>query len=177
MNTRKNAGFTLIELLVVVLIVGILAAVALPQYNRAVLRSRFVQAQTLAKSFADAATRYYLANGTALEYWTDLDISVPAGYWVSDETGGGWMYGPNIVCDLKGGDDENIVCFISSGGVRRAVYVQFFGPYSDQRECWAKKDDADAQALCKGFGGTESGNSTHDTCVRLMGGCARYILP
>ena len=59
---RKQA-FTLIELLVVVLIIGILSAIALPQYERAVEKSRAVQAVTMVRSLANAVERYYLANG------------------------------------------------------------------------------------------------------------------
>ncbi len=69
-------GFTLIELLVVVMIIGILSAVALPMYRKAVEKSRVADALTTMQAVAKSEHGWYLTNNDYTKDFSDLDIDL-----------------------------------------------------------------------------------------------------
>ena len=74
-----SRGFTLIELLVVVLVIGILSAIALPQYQKAVARARFATVKATARTLADVENLYYLDNGEFTFDVQNLAVQLPSG--------------------------------------------------------------------------------------------------
>jgi len=92
-NKKFAKGFTLLELLVVVVIIGVLAAIALPQYKMAVAKSKYNTIKTITKNYADAIHRYYLVNNSLPSSFDDLDIEVQKnqGYNYCGQVSGGYI--------------------------------------------------------------------------------------
>jgi len=73
-------GFTLLEVLIVVIIIGVLASIALPQYTATIEKSKSAEAATNVGSLRTALDRYWYQNGaTTTTTISDLDIDDPNG--------------------------------------------------------------------------------------------------
>ena len=173
-------GFTLIELLVVVLIIGILAGVAVPQYTKAVLKARYTELQTTIFAFKNASEVYYMANGDYPHSWEDTDLDLPAGCSLNTGTDRGWMYCKKnqLSFDFFDANNQNLVGFYSVNGILKVGYIQWLdnSPYPAQRECWARTQDEEGASFCKSLGGVVGPTVSHFSCT-TNGGCTRYILP
>ena len=149
----KNAGFTLIELLVVVLIIGILAAVALPQYEQAVAKSRTMRVLPLLRSISDAENVYYMANGTYSLDFSELDISMPPG---AKTVSASRVEYEDFYCILrkgKSGDNEASTQCISTKNQFPNLEKYFNRSYFI---CWPKTDK-DVK-ICQNLSGRKIGD-------------------
>lgn len=135
----NNGAFTLIELLVVVLIIGILAAVAVPQYKKAVLKTHYAELKSLTKSIYEAQQIYHLANGTYATNFAELDIDIPNSKNTVNSTR--FFKGDNH-CSIS--DLSFVVC------KNMDINMAYRMDYTGERACVAyNADDTAAHSICK----------------------------
>ncbi len=124
-------AFTLIELLVVVLIIGILSAIALPQYQKAVRKAQLMRLVPLVSALRQAEEDYFLANGTYTDNLDNLAVTIPSNNCSYNST----QYGNFYLCKgyLVGimNDATNAQAQINGS---KLAYLQFF-------------DDLDTEAI------------------------------
>ena len=139
-----SQGFTLLELLIVVLIIGILAAIALPQYRKAVGKAELAQVTSATKAIQNAQERYYLIHGKYTSNINNLDINLPNG---------------NVICSI----------YVPFSICRNKNYV--IAHYYSQRvednqiECYAK--NAKMISACEQFL-NKKGTRTTDPCCNYL---------
>ena len=141
-------GFTLIELLVVVLIIGILAAIALPQYQKTVLKARATQIMVDIDALSKALDIYILANGYPSEETynipLDIELSTPPTYWCNSD-----------------------MCQIEIYGAAGTTMSQIYASRESGDKSWSKRcvyascEEPKSKLLCdslQGFGYSSSDN-------------------
>ncbi len=157
---KNKQAFTLIELLVVVLIIGILAAVALPKYELAVAKARYMQLISLASALRKGQDLYRLANGQYANDISTLDVDLPTGTASTTST----VYYKWGFCQI--GSTGYAFCESTRDGV-------LYNDLGSIRECSVKTGESTetlAHKICKSFNGNPA--SSADAYGRL-----HYTLP
>ena len=177
-NIGRLGGFTLIELLVVVLIIGILASVALPQYFKAVERARMAEAETLINNIVQAQRRKHMQTNRYAIDFRGLDVH-PKGatgntyYTKGDPQTGAGGNGFWIAIGGPGIPDEMVtVLRVVNGELEASVQYQYQLTrwfQSDDISCYGANDAG--KELCADFCGTEEPSGGWCCNNGTMGAC------
>ena len=159
-------GFTLLELLVVVVIIGVLAAIALPQYKYVVAKAKFTQLLTATKAIVEAQRRYMLLYGERSLDLSALDIDIQGG-----------TYGPGLYSNANMKDQITFdwgKCGIINNAARNAIscyiskpYVQYFNPFESKyiKTCCASNESGEiGKKLCQAEFPKAIGKAADDYC-------------
>ena len=163
-----HGGFTLIELLVVVLIIGILAAIALPQYQRVVDKSRFSTLMVTTKAIADANERFYLVNDKYSTNFAELDIDISAN---SISSSGAYAYFDWGYCNLY--DQQEVNC-VNNTSLKNIFIIKYdAGVYFPHTvNCVSlNEDNSRYDKLCQEVGTF----SRYSSCI-LGNDCKVYLI-
>ncbi|WP_428075302.1 type IV pilin protein [Candidatus Avelusimicrobium luingense] len=164
---KNNRAFTLIELLVVVLIIGILASVALPQYNKAVEKSRATEALSLLRTINQAVDAYYLASGEYPASFDELSIDIP---WTGREVG----YASSVVKDSRSNGNWSVQ--LEKAGCQSIIATRLDGKYKGggffvEKNCSTSYPWNNHEIYCTEFltGSKVFSGTAGDFCTKIIG--------
>lgn len=168
---KKKNGFTLLELLVVVLIIGILAAIALPQYKKAVLKSKLHIGVSLVESLYQAQQSYALVNGDFATNIDALDVEIPKNDSCTKTDVANYRSGYSCHFGVINLNDRfsNIHFAVPNYQIAYIRYVKDF-PFSyipakkferSKRYCFANLQNNIAQKVCVEMGGVYLGEDSY----------------
>lgn len=150
---RKKEGFTLIELLVVVLIIGVLAAMALPQYRVAVGMSRASTMYAFMRGVDQAQQAFFMANNRYATTFDSLSVGIPPGFVKTDEK---TIRKGRMECWLMtehGNAEISIKCAEEITGVALEKYHN-----RNNYICWANKTKEIPNQICRNLSGKDEAN-------------------
>ena len=165
---KNIQAFTLIELLVVVLIIGILAAVALPQYQKAVAKARLANLVTMGNAVVQAEEIYYLANNAYTEHWEDLNISFQ-GRILDNRAGGAGDWWRNktinmyLILKMSSQPDSVLIrdSLLPDVQLRFGFQSTTYGSWKGgRRACYALSTNKSANQLCQNVTGKKATTTT-----------------
>jgi len=135
-------GFTLIELLILVLIIGVLTAMAVPQYQSAVQKSRFMGMLPATRSFKSAEEAVYMSEGQYTTNKADLSINISSS---------------DIELTPVTNEEESYIRASKAGLNNRLVmYLAHSDRYANEIHCEAKEDSSIAKQVCLSSGSNSS---------------------
>lgn len=132
-------GFTLIELLVVVLMVGILSAIALPQYRRSVERTRVAEVQTLLRAIYESQERKLWELGNGIKFYSQvynkagdfgfekLDITVKGTYEPNARGISRFLNTENFRYEMRPSASANLIFATAIKGDYKGAQIRYDG--------------------------------------------------
>ena len=144
---KFNKAFTLVELLVVVLIIGILAAIAVPQYQLAVDKTHLSKLQIQVKSIKSAFESYYLAHNEYPSSFATLDIDFPSTLQKKSYSDTEFYIFPDYYCGIgKGNTGSGPIIYCGMNDYSFAYHYDYNLKYNI---CVAANENERAQRVCK----------------------------